>query len=723
VNDPRRGIQLTDYLVLGIYVALALAFTWPVVSVVATATMGDGSDGWQESWEMWWLNRAIQTGSMPYHFSTLYAPYGATNYLHSFNPIENVLTLPVQWAFGPIAAYNTACWMAIFLTAFGAYLLGRDVTGNRAAGFVAGLILGFAPHQMAQLLGHMDVASIQFYVLGVWCLYRSFSSTDRSLAWALWSGACLAASALSHPYSLIYGLITLPLMGAAWSIRRFVDGRGDAPGDRPIRRRLQPALNALIALTVGLAVVSPLLIAMARQLTGHEAPRRRDIPAEVIEEREGFSADLMAYAMPSPYNPLWGAASKRAAGVTTEGVEKVVFPGYVAMALGLVGAFARSTRRRAAFWALLGVTGLLLSLGPTLHVWGVSTFSPMPATLFYFLPGSFTVRVPARFSVMLLLGLCICSALGTLALLRSRAFRRLRLPTFAAILLLIGLEFLPVPYPTAPFVVERWFDKVAGASERTAVLDVPFEPGYSRPLMWQMASGMPLAGGYLSRQPVDPLSGGAPPFPEFGLNRPPQIDIYDRAVDNLCRPLPDRSSYLDVMRLAGVRFLVLHLDALDQSDPRINMAAELFPTPPVYRSDTLMVYDAGGGDAPASLFGMAEDTEDWFPVEGGKLRWAFTKPARIHVWSGANRELTLQFKARSFPGERDLTISVAGKPLLTERIGLDELPIVLKWTVPKGFSTLALTVSGSAISPKEAGLGGDGRPLSLAISECSYSVR
>src|SRR5439155_19655752 len=118
-------------------------------------------------------------GLPPYHFSTLYAPDGATNYLHSLNPIEIILTLPIQWLLGVIPAYNSACWMAIFMTAFGGYLLSREVTGSRLAGFVAGLALGFAPHQFAQLLGHMDVASIYFFVLCTWCLYRSFGVTGR----------------------------------------------------------------------------------------------------------------------------------------------------------------------------------------------------------------------------------------------------------------------------------------------------------------------------------------------------------------------------------------------------------------------------------------------------------------------------------------------------------------------------------------------------------------
>src|SRR5919204_1391095 len=107
---PDRN-RWVDCIALIIYVILALVFTWPLPESVAGATMGDGLDGWQETWEMWWMHRAISSGVPPYHFSTLYAPDGATNYLHSLNPIEIILTLPIQWLLGAIPAYNTACWM------------------------------------------------------------------------------------------------------------------------------------------------------------------------------------------------------------------------------------------------------------------------------------------------------------------------------------------------------------------------------------------------------------------------------------------------------------------------------------------------------------------------------------------------------------------------------------------------------------------------------------
>jgi 4-amino-4-deoxy-L-arabinose transferase-like glycosyltransferase len=700
--------------IFAIYTLLALLFTMPAPLTVTSAIVGDGHDGWQDAWEMWWLNRALQTGSPPYHFSTLYAPDGATLYIHSLNPIEIVLALPVQWLFGVIPAYNFAAWLALILTAFGGYLLGRDVTGSRLAGFIAGLVVGFAPHQFAHLLGHLDVVSIQFFVLGVWCLYRAIHSAGRpALVWSLWSAACLSASALTHPYSLISAIIAMLLMGTYYSLRKRDAGK----------RWLSLAKTAL-SLLVGLAVVSPFLFAMFRQVAGPDAPRRREITEDSVRsEIKYYSADLLAHFIPSPFHPLWGGASRQALEPMQGGLsEKVVFPGYAVMVLALVGAISSSTRRKARPWWLLALLGFVISLGPSLHIGGVDTGLTLPADLLYSLPGTFLVRVPARFNILVMLGLAVCAALGAQALLRHPRVASWRPYSLAALPLLIGLEFFTAPYRTSPFEVEAWWDRVAvDRSAYSAVLEVPFDRATPDPLRWQIASGLPLAGGYLSRQPVYPLSSGVPPFSEFGLNRIIEIPLFDRTRDTLCRPLPAEAIYLDLLRLARVRYVVLHLDKLSPDDPRLTLAARLFPVPPIYKSDTLAVYDTGGGEPAPGLFGVVEDIEDWYPFEEGTFRWSNRTQARLQVWSGSEQEVSLKFKLASFNVKRNVIISTGDDLLGAGRVDPPGRIFTLEWRAPKGFSTILISASGPPIPPASVGVGDDQRPLSISLADCTYA--
>lgn len=705
----RRGKSAwwLDYIILGLYLLLALAFTWPVLSTATTAIIGDGKDGWQDTWEIWWMNRAMSTGVMPYHFATLYAPDGVTNFLHSLNPVEIWLALPAFWASGAILAFNVACWTALVLTAFGGYLLARDLTGSRASGFVGGLAIGFAPHQFGQLLSHMDVAAIQFFVLGVWTFYRSLSSEGRrSVVWALWSAACVTAAVLSHPYTWISLIIVMAILAIGWP----------AFGSR--RQWWRSLTKFALAIAVGLLVASPLLLAMARTASGPNAPGQGEsTPSEVLT----YSADLVAFAIPSPFSPLWGAAASDALRpLKGTLVEKVVFPGYIVLALALIGAVARATRRRATLWWIIALAGFALSLGPSLQIGGRDTAIPLPAAIFYALPGSSILRVPARFDIITMLGLGMCAALGVSALLHARpATFRVRRAGYALVVLLLGIELLPAPYRTSAFNVNPWYFSLAGQAQSGAVLEVPFDRLDARPEESQIASGVQLAGGYLSRQPVYPLSRGVPPFVQFGLNKLPGAPLPGGG--SLCAPEPDRSSFVDILRLANVRYVAVHLDRLKAGDPRVGLAKSLFPGGPTYSDNSLLVFDTGGGAAPASLLGATEDTDDWGPVEGGKFRWTGYNYARIYVWSGAPRQITMRLRLASFAQTRDVEVLGNGQQLATGSIGSNGGAFDLSWAIPRGFSTLLIHASGPPVSPASLGLGSDARPLTFNLSECSYS--
>lgn len=707
------------WVALVLYILLAVVFTWPLASNFSSAILGHGSDGWQYIWDMWWLNEAVSTGTPPYHFTSFYSPWGAINYLHSLNPLWGVLTLPLQWLFGPIVAYNIACWLSLIVLAFAGYMLGRDVTGSRPAGFVAGLGMAYTPHQMAQYLGHLDVASMQYAVLAVWCLYRASApavSRSSAFAWVLWAGACVAMSALSHPYVLAVALLCTLLLGlysTAASVR--------------LREHVwwQPGLKTAVAVGVGLLVVSPLLVAMIEQLQGPDAPRHTGGLAAVdLGEVEFFSADLAAYALAGPFHPLWGEAAGQALdGIGGVPVERTAALGYVLVALALVGTFAPPTRRKALFWWVLALVGLVLSLGPVLHVGGTDTGIRLPGSLLWSLPNATFLRVPGRFVTIVTLGVAVCAALGLTVLIdRVRTMRWKQAITGVACLAIV-VEFLPAPYPIAPWNIDPWFTSSDAARKEGSLLMVPFYAGNTRPLQWQVASGLPLVGGYLSRRPVYPLTDGVPPFTDVGLNRDVFVPMFERATDTLCRPLPAESTYLDILRLAGVRYVALDTTYVQEHDPRISTIRRIFPAGPVYSNGPLSIYDTGGVEAQTSLFGLVEDTEDWLPVEEERFRWTAYNYVRFHVWSGAKRTAQLQVKLGSFALERNVTITTGPGTLLTDKVGTEGRTFDLEWQVPKGFSTLVITADGQAIAPASIGIGDDHRPLVMNLSECSYSAK
>lgn len=73
---------------LVLYLLLTVVFTWPLALHLADAIPGDGFDGWQNYWNLWWIKQAlVDRLSNPLAVDLLYAPTGVTLYFHTLNPL------------------------------------------------------------------------------------------------------------------------------------------------------------------------------------------------------------------------------------------------------------------------------------------------------------------------------------------------------------------------------------------------------------------------------------------------------------------------------------------------------------------------------------------------------------------------------------------------------------------------------------------------------------
>jgi hypothetical protein len=691
-----------------VYAAIAALFTWPLPLRATTAILGDGKDGWMETWNFWWLARSVGAARTPYDFNTVFAPNGVTDYLHALNPIGGVVTLPAQWALGPAFAYNLGCWLALVATALGAFLLCREVTGNTLAAFAGGLFLGFAPRQFAQLLSHLSVASIEFVPFGLWFLMRAMKTGGRArLVWAAAAAACLAASYLAHSYTAIFQGLAYLVVAA------FFAGERSAGPALWARTRL-----AVGVLALAFVITLPLTIATARQALGPDAPGHNE---GTTAEVETYSADLVAYIVPQPFSPLWGDAARSAlAPLPATLIEKAVMPGLVVLLLGLLGALHPQSRRAALPWAALAVAGFVLSLGPRLHVGGTNTGVPLPGELLYALPLSGLLRVPARFSVLVSLGLAVSASLGLHALASKLSSGRANAISLLVVAVAL-VELAPLPFPVsspqpgAPL-------EAAGPAGGGALLEVPFDQYDTRPLQGQMATGVRLVGGYLSRMPVYPPGRGVPPFAQLGLNRPPGAEIPLPGAPAICGGAP-ASDYAALLQLAGTGPVALHLDRMKPGDSRLGLVRSMFPAGSAEEAGQVELYRVPPGPAPSSLFGAVEDIYDWGPVEESSYRWTGGSQARVHVWSGAARTASLELTLSSFGVARSVTPYLNGRADPTQRLEKDApVRLTVGGLLDRGFNTVTLAVSGPAVSPASIGMGADSRPLTVRLQACKLSA-
>jgi hypothetical protein len=113
------------------YLLLTLVMTWPLALNLTTAIPGDGFDGWQNYWNLWWVKVAlVDKLTNPLITDLLYHPTGVSLYFHTLNPINGLTTLPVQVSAGLLPAYNAVVLIAWTLSGYGVFLLTRWVLGQ-----------------------------------------------------------------------------------------------------------------------------------------------------------------------------------------------------------------------------------------------------------------------------------------------------------------------------------------------------------------------------------------------------------------------------------------------------------------------------------------------------------------------------------------------------------------------------------------------------------------
>lgn len=279
---------------------------------------------------------------------------------------------------------------------------------------------------------------------------------------------------------------------------------------RPVIRWQDPArevgrlarLGAL-SIAVCLALLSPVLAGIVLRVINGRLP-----VTEIFWRSSPRGVDLLAYLVPNPNHPWFGAAT--APWLLPDRPD--AFPEFVAsfsLAAFVVIAVAAWHRVLPRLWVAFTGFFVLLSLGPFVHVAGVNTFVVAPWALLRYVPVIGMARAPSRFAVVVTLGLALLLAFALEALWQRRAGSR---RAWAAVLMaLLAFELLPAPRRLYSAAVPEVYNLIAsaGASDETGrLLELPtgirdgtssfgnFNPAST---FFQTRHRRPFIGGYLSR--------------------------------------------------------------------------------------------------------------------------------------------------------------------------------------------------------------------------------
>jgi hypothetical protein len=477
-----------------LYLALTIAMTWPLATGLASDIPGDFGDPLFTSWVLSWDATHLGRG---WWSANIFAPHPlALAYSEHFLP-QALQALPIYAATNnPILCYNLLFLSTFVLSGFGMFLLGRELTGSAAAGFVSGLAFAFAPYRIANI-PHLQVLSAAWMPFVLFGLHRHFA-TGRVLPLAGAAAAWLVQNLSCGYYFLFFSPIVIIYI--VWELTR---------------ARLWTDARTLVRVGAAVAIV---LAATAPFLLPYLELRRLGFGPRSLTETRRFSADVYAYFTADPNLRVWGPIAQ--AWPKSEGL---LFPGLTITLLAIFGAvthgpakaghyrFHRADQgrpRRAAsavaailaaalvFALLLGYSirlpglkitslsrvlavcamagaivlvvsreswdaarrrllapagifsaitlfALVMSFGPDIHARGrVVATTSLYALFVDFAPGFDGLRVPARYGTIVTLGLAALAALGVAAIDRGR---HARVSAIAGALILLEAVAVPIP--------------------------------------------------------------------------------------------------------------------------------------------------------------------------------------------------------------------------------------------------------------------------------------
>jgi hypothetical protein len=416
------------------FVALAIAWTWPLALRPGSTMAAPFGDPLLNAWILGWDADRLRHGLNGLWTAPPFYPYPDT-LAYSEHLLGIAVPLaPVYWLTGnAVLLYNVALIGSFALAGIGMYVLARDLSGRRDAAILAALAFMWCPYRAPQIT-HLQVLMNGWMPIALWALYRYFATgSRRALAGFV---AAFVLQGLSNGYFLFFLAVPVAIVAVTELVRH--------------RDRLPShALHlAAAAIAIGL-LIAPVAATYLRVKREQGLSRTR---GDAVQ----FGASPSDYLSVSHQPRLWSRILPVRSG------EKALFPGLVVVVLALcvlVPAARRTTARPELVPARVGVPlyvgiaaiAFVLSLGPEPVLWQGLRFSTGPYDwLAAVVPGLDGLRVPARFATVVHLALAVLAAYGA-----SRLLGRVDMPAARGVLvLLLGVATIAEGF-MGPLPLER----------------------------------------------------------------------------------------------------------------------------------------------------------------------------------------------------------------------------------------------------------------------------
>ncbi|MFA6958038.1 MAG: DUF4214 domain-containing protein [Thermoanaerobaculia bacterium] len=296
---------LVECAVLLLFVALTVMMTWPLAAHLETA-VSDPGDPLLNVRTMSWTWQSLTTPGAEFWDVPYFHPL---RYTTAFT--ENLLGITVWFlplfAAGvkPLVIYNIAMLAGFAFSGYGAYVLGRLLTGSRGAGIVGGIFFAFVPYRFDHM-AHLQHVWSGWLPLALAALV--FYGRRPSWQRAALIGGALLVNGLSNGHWLLFGGVAIGLGAILLAIL----------SGRTFDRRFWLPLLVSLAITHGILGVVLRPYGIAGELYG----MRR-----WAGEAKAYSAKFSDWMVASRQSRFYG-------GTTSYGhAEVCLFPGAIVLLL------------------------------------------------------------------------------------------------------------------------------------------------------------------------------------------------------------------------------------------------------------------------------------------------------------------------------------------------------------------------------------------------------
>ena len=455
---------------LALFVALAVAHTWPLASDLAHLSRFDNADASLNTFVLAWDAHALLHSPLRLFEAPIFYPEKHALAYSEHLILPAIMGAPLSWAgVSPVVVHNVLFILGLALSGWAMCLVMVEWTGSWSAAVVAGLAYGFNAHVLARFT-HLQAQHVVFFPFVLLAIDRVLGR--RGVRDGVLLTAAFVLQSLCSNYLL--GFTAVAMVAAVLA------------HPRPLLSRDRGRVIAILA-AAGLASVVLLLPVL--------------IPYYLVSRDQGLAWSLDEVRQ---YSATWRDYLATAGRVHFDtwsapyfNGRTPLFPGITATLLALtgmaIGPGLRSSRVRMAI--AFGIIGAALSVGPGL---------PGYAWLHAHVPLIGSLRGAARWGWLALAAIAILAGLGLAELQRRWPRWSTMLAVIAGFLITAEAFRAPVGFTTFDRIPPI-YDRLATA-EPMVVVELPLYAGRNyaengRYLVYNTRYFKPLVNGYSSFQP------------------------------------------------------------------------------------------------------------------------------------------------------------------------------------------------------------------------------